>query len=69
MAAGVPIFRRANMARYRWNRGRFLLIRSFRRTSTPASDISSGFGMPDNKPEVGGAGSMETNSLKRDQLG
>lgn len=64
-AAGVPIFRRANMARYRWNRGRFLLIRSFCRSSTTAADTASGFGVPDSKPEVGGAGSMEVYSLSR----
>ena len=65
MAAGVPIFRRVNIARYRWNRGRFLLIKSFCRSSTLDADTASGFGEPDSKPEVGGAGSMETYSLYR----
>ena len=68
-AAGVPTFRRANIARYRWNRERFVLIKSMRRNSTPASDTSSSFGVPDSKPEVGGAGSIETYRLSQDEEG
>jgi len=46
-----------------------VLIKSMRRNSTPASDTSSSFGVPDSKPEVGGAGSIETYRLSQDEEG
>ena len=58
-AAGVPIFRRANIARYLSNRGRFVSFRVFWSLAMFSSDASSGAALPARRPEVGGAGSIE----------
>ena len=62
-AAGVPIFRRANIARYLSNRGRFVSFRVFRSLTMFSSDASSGAALPARRPEVGGAGSIEVYDL------
>jgi hypothetical protein len=58
-AAGVPTFRSANIARYRSNNdSRVSNKRSFK-AEIPASETSSGFGVPASSPDDGGAGSIE----------
>lgn len=58
-AKGVPIFRSANMARYRSKSGSSLL-RSFDRRSLMLDSVtSSGLGTPVIRPDVGGAGSID----------
>ena len=58
-AAGVPIFRRANMARYRSKRGREASRRVCFRAAIASSEVSSGAALPESNFDEGGAGSME----------
>ena len=58
-AAGVPIFRRANIARYRSKRGREASRRVCFREAIASSEVSSGAALPDSNLDEGGAGSME----------
>ena len=58
-AAGVPMFRSANMARYRSNRGRVLSISCSLRTKMSDDETPSGFDAPRKRPDVAGAGSMD----------
>ena len=62
-ASRVPIFRSANIARYLWKRGTDGSVKVDRRDLMLSSDTSAGAGVPDNKPEVGGAGSIEVYTL------
>lgn len=62
-AAGVPILRRANIARYRWNNGSWEFVRSFWSEEIWSDDTDSGFGAPESKPDVAGAGSIEVYAL------
>lgn len=58
-AAGVPMLRRANMARYRSNSGRLVFVKSFWSWEICSGDTRSGFGAPESKPDDAGAGSIE----------
>jgi len=58
-AAGVPIFRRANIARYLSNKGSLVSSNFERKSETLLSDTSFGLDVPDSSAEVAGAGSME----------
>ena len=58
-ALGVPIFRRANMARYLSKRGSFVSRSLALKSSMLSSETTSGAGFPDRRPEVGGAGSID----------
>jgi hypothetical protein len=63
-AAGVPMSRRANMARYRSNSDRDLLSSCSRRPGTLASGFSCVTAFCLMKPEYDGAGSTEVNFLR-----
>jgi hypothetical protein len=65
-AERVPMFRSANIARYLWKRGTDESVKIDRRDLMLSSDISAGAGAPDNKPEAGGAGSIEVYTLTID---
>jgi hypothetical protein len=58
-AAGVPRLRSANMARYLSNNGSWVFVRSFWREEIWSGDMWSGFGAPESRPDVAGAGSIE----------
>jgi len=58
-ASAVPIFRRANMARYRSKRASCVFVRSAWRDDIRSGDTSSGFGAPESNADVAGAGSIE----------
>ena len=58
-ASGVPMFRSANIARYRSNRGRLLSISCSLRAMIFDGERSSGFDAPRKRPDVGGAGSID----------
>ena len=62
-AAALPIFRSANIARYRSNNGRSMSSSSSRSRDTVSTPVSAGCRAPASRPEVGGAGSMEVNVL------
>lgn len=58
-AEGVPILRRANIARYLSNKGSFVSSNLERNSEILLSDTSVCLSVPDRSPEVAGAGSME----------
>jgi hypothetical protein len=58
-AAGVPIFRNANMARYRLNNGSLMSSRVARRADTVESEIFSGLNCRARSFDMGGAGSTD----------
>lgn len=62
-ASGVPIFRSANIARYRSNRGSFVSSRFDWRSRMLLDEKSVGFGFSERRPDVAGAGSIETYRL------
>ena len=64
-AAGVPIFRSANMARYRSNKGRWESTRVVCSKSMLESETSSGIDRPAKRFDVGGAGSTDVKALDK----
>lgn len=58
-ASAVPMFRRANIARYRSKSGSSALVRSIWRENIRSGNTTSGFSAPESRPDVAGAGSIE----------
>lgn len=58
-AAGVPILRSANIARYLSNKGNFASSNFERKSKTLLSDAAFGLDVRDSRPEDAGAGSIE----------
>jgi hypothetical protein len=58
-AAGEPMLRSANIARYLSNKGNFVFRNFERKSKTLLSDAAFGLDVADSRPEDGGAGSME----------
>lgn len=57
------MFRSANIARYLWKSGSEEFVRVDWRDLTLSPETRAGAGAPDNKPDVGGAGSIDVYTL------
>lgn len=58
-ASAVPTFLRANIARYRSNKGILVSKSVVRRVLTSSVNTPVGLGLPESRPELGGAGSID----------
>jgi hypothetical protein len=67
-AAGVPMFRSANIARYRSNKGRLASTRVDCNDATLESETSSSFDGPAKRFDVGGAGSTDVKALEKNSV-